>query len=78
MVAIKRAIEPEIATPHGGSRAAPPPQLALEERKVETFHLGRLILCRRLFKLARVAAMAANAIIKFDRRRRGTFLAGQC
>jgi hypothetical protein len=51
MVAIKRAIEPEIATPHGGSRAAPPPQLALEERKVETFHLEAAGSRGRLFHL---------------------------
>jgi hypothetical protein len=30
--------------------------------------LGRLILCRLLFKLARVAVGAANAIMNFDRR----------
>ena len=29
MVAIKRAVEPLIATPHGGSRATPMPQLPL-------------------------------------------------
>jgi N6-adenosine-specific RNA methylase IME4 len=40
MVAIKRAIEPIIATPHGGSRATPLPQLPLTESKVETFHLA--------------------------------------
>jgi hypothetical protein len=30
--------------------------------------LGRLILCRLLFKLARVAVGAANALMNFDRR----------
>jgi hypothetical protein len=39
-VAIKRAIEPEIATPHGGNRIVQPPQLApVEESKKETFLL---------------------------------------
>ncbi len=36
---------------------------------VQPLSLGRLILCRLLFKLARVAVATANAIMNFDQRR---------
>jgi hypothetical protein len=34
-----------------------------------TLRLGRMILCRLLFKLARAAMAAANAVMKFDAQR---------
>jgi hypothetical protein len=34
-----------------------------------TLRLGRLILCRLLFKLARMVIAAANAIMSLDRQR---------
>jgi hypothetical protein len=48
--------------------AASATTLAAAVASLFTLRLGRLILCRLLFKLARVAMATANAIMKADGR----------
>jgi hypothetical protein len=64
---IKRAVEPLIATPHGGSRVTPLPQLPMAESKCETFALEK---GRNLDKAAAYVGVSGRTLEKAEAVRR--------